>query len=59
MFRFTYEPSSGSYNQFLAKIRSLVHLMSVRTDEHTHSRSQHVAITLTASVPTRTVEQDL
>jgi len=32
MFRFTQEPSSGSYNQCLAKIKSLVQrCMSVRT----------------------------
>ena len=42
MFRFTQEPSSGSYNQCLAKIMAA-----------------YVAITLTMSAPTRTVEQDL
>jgi len=51
MFRFTQKPSSGSYNQCLAKITNLVQLcMSVE--------SEYAATTLT-SVPTRTVEQDL
>jgi len=47
MFRLTQEPSTGSYSQCLAKITSLV------------QQSQYAAITLTASVPTRAVEQDL
>jgi len=35
MFRFTQEPSSGSYNQCVAKITSLVQLcMSVRLYQH-------------------------
>ena len=35
MFRFTQEPSSGSYNQSLAKITGLVQqCASVQIDEH-------------------------
>ena len=43
MFRFTQEPSTGSYNQCL-----VVSVMAA-----------YAAITLTTSAPTRTVEQDL
>ena len=32
MFRFTQEPSSGSYNQSLAKITSFVQLCMLDTD---------------------------
>jgi len=53
MFRFTQEPSSGSYKQCLAKITSLVQQCeSVQT-------LCYGAITLTTSAPTCTVEQDL
>ena len=59
MFRFTQEPSSGSYNQCLAKITSLVHqYVSVQTlylcygGIYRHN-------TDTTSVLTRTDEQDL
>ena len=52
MFWFTQEPSSESYNQCLAKITSPVQLcMSVQV--------LTVLWRLTASVSTRTVEQDL
>jgi len=61
MFRFTQEPSSVRYNQWLVKITSLVQqCVSVQTlsVRLTHTRSEYAAITLT-SAPTRTVEQDL
>ena len=57
MFRFTQEPSSGSYDQCLVKIKSLVQLcMSVQTLSVLWG---HIPITLTTSAPTRTAEQDL
>ena len=60
MFRFMLEPSLGSYYQCFGKITSFVQLcVSVRTVEHTHSRSQYADVTLTTFVPTRIVEQDL
>jgi len=86
MFRFTQEPSSGSYIQCLANITSLVqpclsvqtsglwrHILTVikgswcacvwfivqRSTRILLLQSEYATITMTTSVPTRTVEQDL
>ena len=66
MFRFKHEPSSGSYNQCLAKITSLVQLcVSVQTWCACSCSTVRVGTdvvcvyTHITSVPTRTVEQDL
>jgi hypothetical protein len=51
MFRFTRKPSSGSHNQYLAKITGLVQCRHRRrTDVVSVMAAYYVAITLTTSV---------
>ena len=75
MFRFTQEPSSGSYNQCLAKITNLAQQClsvqtlsllwrqrstSLRSEPYTNTHTRSEYAAITlTSVPTRTVEQDL
>jgi len=64
MFRFTQEPSSGSYNQYVAKITSLVQLcVSVQTLSvlwgHIVTCCASVWFTVQSELYRCTVEKDL